>query len=126
MSVAPPPADSDAGAGGLVDMGRELTRLLIENDELETAWPKCRHVLIRAIAGRQATDTLARIAELQNAITTTPARTLPEATVQLRRLAALFEGCSNPLRRLLQPDDEDDGQAARNLLVSAPNTASHP
>jgi hypothetical protein len=45
--------------------------------------------------------------------------TLPEAAVQLRRLAALFEGCGNPLMRLLQPDDEDDGRAARRLLVSA-------
>ena len=37
---------------------------------------------------------------------------------RLRRLAALFEGCSNPLRRLLQPDAED-GEAARRLLASA-------
>ena len=35
-------------------MERELARLLLEYDELETAWPKCRHVLIRAIAGRQS------------------------------------------------------------------------
>ena len=32
---------------------------------------------------------------------------------------ALFEGWDNPLVRLLQPDDEDDGQAARRLLASA-------
>ena len=39
---------------------------------------------------------------------------------RLRRLAALFEGWDNPLRRLLmQPDNEDDGRAARNLLGSA-------
>ena len=83
------------------------------------AWPKCCHILVRAKAGRQAADTLLRIADLQNAIATTPARTLPEAAVQLRRLAALFEGCGNPLVRLLQPDNEDDGRAARNLLASA-------
>ena len=35
----------------LIEMERELTRLLIEYDELETAWPKCRHVLIRSRAG---------------------------------------------------------------------------
>ncbi len=118
MSVAPSPADLDPGADGLVGMERKLTRLLIEYDELETAWPKCRHVLVRARAGRQVADALARIADLEHDITTTPARTLPEAAVQLRRLAALFEGCSNPLRRLLQPDDED-GEAARRLLASA-------
>ncbi len=119
MSVAPSPADYEPGASGLVDMEIELSTLVVQYDELETAWPKCRHVLIRAKAGRLAADALLRIADLQNAIATTPARTLPEATVRLRRLAALFEGYDNPLRRLLQPDNEDDGRAARDLLVSA-------
>ena len=119
MSIAPSPADHEPGAGGLLDMERELTRLPIEYDELETAWPKCRHVSIPAKAGRLAADALSRIDDLQNAIATTPARTLPEAAVQLRRLAALIEGYDNPLRRLLQPDDEDDGRAARNLLAAA-------
>ncbi len=40
------------------------------------------------------------------------------AAVHLRRLAALFEGWNDPLRRLLLPDD-DDGQTARCLLASA-------
>ena len=119
MSVVPSPADYEPGAGGLVEMEHELPRLLLEYDELETAWPKCGHVLVRAKAGRLAADALLRIAGLQHAIATTPARTLPEAAVQLRRLAALYEGCSNPLRRLLQPDDVDDGRAARDLLASA-------
>ncbi len=100
-------------------MERELTRLLIEYDELDTAWPKCRDVLVRAKIGRQAADALLRIAELQHAIATTPARTVPEAAVHLRRLAALFEGWDDPLRRLLLPDDDDDGQTARCLLASA-------
>ena len=99
-------------------MELELTRLLIEYDELETAWPKGRHVLVRARTGRQAADALLRIADLQHAIATTPARTVPEAAVHLRRLAALFEGWDNPLRRLLMPDN-DDGQTARRLLASA-------
>ena len=42
-----------------------------------------------------------------------------ERAGQLRRLAALFEGYDNPLMRLLQPDNEDDGRTARNLLGSA-------
>lgn len=100
-------------------MERELTRLLLEYDELETAGPKCHHILARAKAGRQAEGALARIGELQHAIATTPARTVPEAAVHLRRLAALFEGWDDPLRRLLLPDDDDDGQTARCLLASA-------
>ncbi len=51
MSAAPSPADLEQGADGLVDMERELTRLLIEYDELRTAWPKGGHVLVRAKAG---------------------------------------------------------------------------
>ncbi len=86
MRVLPSPADFEQGADGLVEMEPELTRLLIEYDELETAWPKCRHVLIRAKAGRQVADALLQIARLQTDIATTPARTLPEAAVQLRRL----------------------------------------
>ncbi len=61
MSVAPSPADLDPGAGGLVEMERDLTQLLLEYDELKTAWPKGGHVLVRAKAGRQAADALARI-----------------------------------------------------------------
>ena len=49
-------------------MERELTRLLIEYDELETAWPKGRYVLVRARTGHQTTDMLLRIADLQNDI----------------------------------------------------------
>ena len=46
MSALPSPADHDGdalAADALVDMERELTRLLIEYDEIEAAWPKCRH-----------------------------------------------------------------------------------
>ncbi len=118
MSKGVPAASTRSGAT-LVEMERELTRLLIEYDELEAAWPKGRHVLVRARTGRQAADALLRIGDLQHAIATTPARTVPEAAVHLRRLAALFEGWDDPLRRLLLPDDDDDGQTARCLLASA-------
>ena len=62
MSTAPSPADldGDGAADGLVKMERELTRLLIEYDELRTAWPKGDHVLTRARIGRQVADALAR------------------------------------------------------------------
>ena len=89
MSIAPLPADFEQSADGLVEMEIELTRLLIEYDELRTAWPKGGHVLVRARIGRQVADTLARINDLEHEIATTPARTPAEAAVRRRRLAAL-------------------------------------
>ena len=92
MSIAPVPADLDGGAAadkGLVEMEIELTRLLIEYDELRTAWPKGRHVLVRARIGRQVAGALVRIDELEHVIATTPARTPAEAAVRRRRFAAL-------------------------------------
>ncbi len=52
MSTAPSPADLEQGTDGLVEMEIELTRLLIEYDELRTAWPRADHVLVRARIGR--------------------------------------------------------------------------
>jgi len=70
-------------------MERELTRLLIEYDKHRTAWPKGGHVLVRARIGHQVADALSRIADLENDIIATPARTPAEAAVRRRRLAAL-------------------------------------
>ncbi len=70
-------------------MGRGLTKLLIEYDERETAWPKGGHVLVRAKIGRRVADALSRIADLENDIITTSARTPAEGAVRRRRLAAL-------------------------------------
>ena len=92
MSTAPIPAAFDTGAGGLVEMERELIRVLIEYDDLRTAWPKGRHVLVRARIGRQVADVLSRIDALEHAIATTPARTRAEAAVRHRRLSALMHG----------------------------------
>ena len=117
MSKGVPAALKRPGAT-LVEMESELEALLIEYDELDTVGVKGHHVLVRARAGRRAADALLRIADLQRVIATTPARTLPEAAVHLRRLAALFEGWDNSLRRLLMPDN-DDGETARHLLASA-------
>ena len=95
MSIAPVPADLDddgAADKGLVEMERELIRLLIEYDELRTAWPKGGHVLVRARIGRQVADALARIDALEHVIATTPAWTADEAAVRHRRLSALMHG----------------------------------
>ena len=92
MSADPSPADLDgdgAADEGLVEKERELIQLLIEYDELRTAWPKGGHVLVRARIGRQVADALARIADLEHVIATTPARTPAEAAVRRRRKAAL-------------------------------------
>ncbi len=77
-------------------MERDFTRLLFEHDERETAWPKCRHVLVRAKIGRQVADALSCIDDLEHAIATTPARTPAEAAVRRRRLAALSEAGITP------------------------------
>ncbi len=118
MSEDVPAALKKPGAG-LVDLERELEALLVEYDCLSQAWPKEPGAVARAEIGRKMEGALARIGELQHAIVTTPARSLAEAAVHLRRLAALFEGWDDPLRRLLLPDDDDDGQTARCLLASA-------
>ncbi len=118
MSEGVPAALKKPGAG-LVDLERELEALLVEYESLSQAWPKEPHAVARAEIGRKVEGALARIGELQYAIATTPARTVPEAAVHLRRLAALFEGWDDPLRRLLLPDDDDDGKTARHLLASA-------
>ncbi len=86
------PAASTKPSATLVEMERELTRLLIEYDELEAAWPKGRHVLVRARIGRQVADALSRIDDLGHAIATTPARTRAEGAVRKRRLSALLHG----------------------------------
>ena len=112
------PAISTRPSATLVELESELEALLLEYDDIDTVRAKGHHVLVRAKAGRQAADMLVHIADLQRTIATMPARTLPEAAVQLRRLAALFEGWDNSLRRLLMPDN-DDGETARYLLASA-------
>ena len=113
------PAASTKCDVSLAELESELEALLVEYESLSRAWPKEPDAVARAEIGRQTEDVRVRIGELQNAITTTPARTVLEAAVHLRRLAALFEGWDNPLRRLLLPEDDDDGQTARRLLASA-------
>ncbi len=89
MSAAHSPADLEQGADGLLGLERELNRLLLVYDELRTAWPKGGHVLVRTRIERQAADALARIADLERVIATTPAGTPAGAAVRQRRLAAL-------------------------------------
>ncbi len=84
----------------LVELESELEALLVEYESLSRAWPKEPHAVARAEIGRKVEDALTRIGELQYAIATSPARTLADAAVKLRRLDALLDG-EDPARQLL-------------------------
>ena len=94
------PAASTKSGATLVELERQLEGALIEYEHLCQAWPEESHVLSWSEAGREMEAALVRIDELQYAIATSPARTLPDAAVQLRRLGALLDG-QDPARRLL-------------------------
>ena len=112
------PAASKGPDVSLVDLERELEGLLLEYESASRAWPKEPHILTRAKIGRRVEDALKRICELHHAIGTTQARTIPDAAVQLRRLAVLLDGQDAPILRL-QAALEDQGEAVRRLLASA-------
>ncbi len=112
-----PAALKEPGAG-LVDLERELETLLVEYESLTLAWPKEPHVVAGAGIGGQVEDALGRIYELQRAITRTQAETLPDAAVQLRRLAALFDGQGASILSL-QAALEGQNETAQRLLASA-------
>ncbi len=112
------PAASKGPDVSLVELERELEGVLVEYESLSWAWPKEPHILTRAKIGRQVEDALRRIFELQHAIATAQAKTIPDAAVQLRRLAVLLDGQGGPILRL-QAALEDQGEAVRRLLASA-------
>ena len=84
----------------LAELESELEALLVEYDFLSLAWPKEPGAVARAEIGRKVEDALERIGELQCAIVTSPADTLADAAVKLRRLGALLDG-EDPARQLL-------------------------
>ncbi len=112
------PAASKGPDVSLVDLERELEGLLVKYESLSLAWPKEPDILTRAKIGRRVEDSLRRICELQHVIATAQARTIPDAAVQLRRLAVLLDGQDGPILRL-QAVLEDQGQTVRRLLASA-------
>ncbi len=71
------PAASKGAASNLVELERELDALLLEYESLSRAWPKEPDILTRAKIGRRVEDALRRICELQHAIATAQAKTLP-------------------------------------------------
>ena len=102
----------------LVELERELDALLLEYESLSRAWPKEPDILTRAKIGRRIEDALSRICELQHAIGTTQAKSIPDAAVQLRRLAVLLDGQDAPILRL-QAVHGNQGEDMRHLLGSA-------
>ena len=112
------PAASNGADVSLVELEHELEGLLIEYEALSRAWPKEPHILTRAKIGRRVEDALGRICELQHAIATTQAKSIPDAAVQLRRLAVLLDGQDGPILGL-QAALEEQRKTIRRLLTSA-------
>jgi hypothetical protein len=65
-----------------------LEARLLEFDKLHQARPSLPTALARAKAGQRIDDLLDAIAELQRQIDSSPAKTLEDAAVKLRRLGA--------------------------------------
>ncbi len=112
------PAASKKADVSLVEMERQLESALLEYESLSQAWPKEPHTVARAEIGRKVEDALGRIYELHRAITRAQAETLPDAAVQLRRLAVLFDGQGASILSL-QAALEGQNETAQRLLASA-------
>ncbi len=67
---------------------------------------------------RRVEDALRRICEFQHAIGTTQAKSIPDAAVQLHRLAVLLDGQDGPILGL-QAVLDDQRETVRRLLASA-------
>ncbi len=71
----------------LPSLEHHLEARLLELDEIQTKRPGLPDALARAEAGRRIDDLLEKIAELQQSIDNSPAVTLQDAAVKLRRLS---------------------------------------
>ena len=72
----------------LPDLERRLEARLIELEKLHRARPNLYTAMARAEAGQKIDRLLDEIAELQRLIDASPAETLQDAAVKLRRLSA--------------------------------------
>ncbi len=86
-------------ATSLPALEQHLESRLLELDKLHQTRPSLPTAMARAEAGRRIEDLLNAIAELQRQIDTSPAETLEDAAVKLRRLGPYIEG--GPPARLL-------------------------
>ena len=83
----------------LPTLEHRLEARLLELDKLHRSRPQLPTALERAAAGQTIDELLDEIAELQQRIDTSPATTLEDAAVKLRRLSAYVE--EGQLARLL-------------------------
>ncbi len=83
----------------LPTLEQRLEACLLELDKLHRTRPSLPTAMARAEAGQRIDDLLDMIAELQRLIDTSPAETLEDAAVKLRRLGAYVDG-GQPARLL--------------------------
>ena len=88
-------------AADLPALETRLEACLIELERLYEARPRMSDALARAGAGQRIDELLDEIAELQQEVEKSPAETLADAAVQLRRLAAWIDGANEVPERLL-------------------------
>ena len=86
-------------ATSLPALKHHLEARLLELDKIHQTRPGLPTAMARAEAGQRIDDLLDEIAELQRMIDTSPAETLEDAAVKLRRLGAYVEG-GQPARLL--------------------------
>jgi hypothetical protein len=75
-------------AACLPDLERQLEACLIELESVHHSRPSLPTALARAAAGRRIDELYEQMVELQEAIDASPAETLLDAAVKLRRLGA--------------------------------------
>ncbi len=88
-------------AADLPSLEQRLEACLIELERLYEARPRMSDALARAGAGQRIDELLDEIAVLQQEVERSPAETLEDAAVQLRRLAAWIDGANEVPERLL-------------------------
>ena len=78
-------------AADLASLEQDLEACLLDLDALQRERPHLPDALARADAGRQIDELLEEIAGLQQSIDNSPAVTLQDAAVKLRRLSAYVD-----------------------------------
>ncbi len=106
-------------SASLPTLERHLEARLLELDKLHLARPGLPTAMARAEAGQRIDDLLDTIAELQRMIDTSPAETLEDAAVKLRRLETYVE--SGQSARLLA-----SGLSATHAHTSPPHPRTAP
>ncbi len=88
-------------AADLPSLEHRLEACLIELERLYEARPRMSDASAQAGAGQRIDELLEEIAVLQQSIEDSPAETLQDAAVKLRRLAAWIDGAKEVPERLL-------------------------